>query len=207
MKEKKLVFAVGINDADYPVTRNEEIEGKLKQVWICPFYVKWRSMIGRCYSKKLMKFRPTYDGCQTVPEWHYFMTFRAWMVQQDWQGKDLDKDLLFPGNKIYGPDTCVFISRALNNFINDRPGSRSKYPVGVTFQKQSGKFESRCSNGNTKTYFYLGAFDTPEEAHQAWLDKKIEMAYHLGSQHKDSRVLDSLVDRYKNYHKYFGELN
>lgn len=47
----KLVQGVGVNDADYPVTKEEVINGKRKYVWVCPYYARWRSLLGRCYSK------------------------------------------------------------------------------------------------------------------------------------------------------------
>ena len=46
MKNRKLVCGVGINDADYVVTKQETIgyvDGKQKQklIWRCPFYKTW----------------------------------------------------------------------------------------------------------------------------------------------------------------------
>ena len=50
---RKLVFGVGINDADYAVTEYEttEVNGVRKQkfVWGCPYYLTWKGMLRRCY--------------------------------------------------------------------------------------------------------------------------------------------------------------
>lgn len=51
MKEKKLVFGVGINDADYNVYKTGIVDGKQTVLWICPFYRKWKDMMMRCYSE------------------------------------------------------------------------------------------------------------------------------------------------------------
>ena len=68
MKSKKLVYGVGINDADYVVKKFETIgyvNGKIKRklVWICPYYSAWTSMLVRCYSTKYQDRCPTYKGC------------------------------------------------------------------------------------------------------------------------------------------------
>lgn len=96
-KKSKLVYGVGINDADYNVYEYKTTQGHQTIIWRCPFYVKWTSMLKRCYSQKFKNKSPTYKDCKTVSEWHYFMTFRAWMIQQDWKAcrvKQYDVDLL-----------------------------------------------------------------------------------------------------------------
>lgn len=110
MKQKKLIYGVGINDAGYAVMKREEagyVDGKRKRklVWACPYFRAWSSMLSRCYSTKWHERYPTYKGCTVSKEWHTFSNFRAWMVTQDWEGKSLDKDLLIEGNKIYSADT------------------------------------------------------------------------------------------------------
>lgn len=201
----KLVYGVGINNADYEVRNFQLINGKYKMIYSCPFYEKWKSVLSRCYSKKSLKKNPTYKGCHTVPEWHYFMTFRAWMIEQDWQGKELDKDLLFPGNKIYGPDTCVFVSHAVNNFLLDSAGKRGDLPLGATFHKSTGKFQSQCWSVESLKQEYLGLYETAEEAHQKWLSFKKEQAILLASKQTDIRVAAALIDRYKHYSQNQGD--
>lgn len=62
----KLVYGVGINDADYVVQRKETIEvngvRKRRLVWVCPYYQVWRTMLRRCYSTKYHDRQPTYKG-------------------------------------------------------------------------------------------------------------------------------------------------
>lgn len=200
-KKSKLIFGVGINDANYDVTVHE---GR-KITWICPIYIKQRGMLERCYCDKFKVNHKSYTGCSVVPIWHSFMSFREWVLTQDWQGKELDKDILFPKNKIYSPDTCVFIEQKLNCFITDSLATRGLYPIGVDFHKASGRFRSRCLSVVTGKSKFLGYFSGPQEAHEAWLAYKLQQAHILAAEQSDPRVAAALIDRYENYSKYFDQ--
>ena len=136
----KLVYGVGINDADYVVKEWETIgyvKGKRKQkiVWECPYYRVWVNMLKRCYSTKYKEIRPTYEGCVVSDEWLTFSNFKSWMDCQDWEGKQLDKDILFERNKIYSADTCVFVTPMVNSFTTDSGAARGEWMIGVNWYK------------------------------------------------------------------------
>lgn len=194
-KKNKLVCGVGINDADYVV--QPEINGKRIT---CPFYRVWQDMLKRCYSKKLQAKYPTYIGCIVCDEWLTFSNFKSWMETQDWVGKQLDKDLLVVGNKIYAPETCVFVARMTNTFILDHGADRGEWPIGVTFDKWVGKFRAQCSNpfGNTAYEIrgYISYFNCPNAAHLAWKKRKHELALQLADLQTDERVAKALRERY-----------
>ena len=200
---QKLVHGVGINDADYVVQKWETIEvnGKQKQklVWYCPYHRTWADMLKRCYSDKLQEERPTYKGCSVSEEWKIFSNFKAWMEKQDWEGMQLDKDLLFEGNKVYSAETCVFVTRAVNMFTIDRGASRGEWSIGVYWDKGVGKFISKCSNPFTKKQEYLGTFTCELDAHQTWIKRKLEIAHLLAAEQADERVAKALISRYTNY--------
>lgn len=201
---RKLVCGVGINDADYVIQKGETIkciDGKIKQklIWVCPFYRVWHSMLNRCYSSKYQERRPTYKGCSVSEEWLTFSNFRAWMVTQDWDGKQLDKDLLFEGNKIYSPDTCVFVSGMVNNFTIDSGASKGDLMIGVYWHKSTNKFRSKCCNPFINKQEHLGYFDSEQDAHNAWLNRKLELAKELAAIQTDERVAKALIARYTNY--------
>ena len=204
MKPKKLVCGVGINDADYVVQKNEEIgyvDGKRKQkpVWVCPYYRVWINMLNRCYSAKRQEIQPTYKGCTVSEDWLTFSNFKAWMGKQEWEGKHLDKDLLFEGNKVYSAENCVFVTQTVNSFTTDSGAARGAWLIGVSWNKRACKFQSNCKNPFTNKKEHLGHFTTELEAHEAWLKRKLELARLLASEQTDIRVSRALVDRYTNY--------
>lgn len=201
---KKLVCGVGTNDANYVVqikTENGYVLGKRKRkiVWRCPFYNIWVQMLVRGYDEKFKLKRPTYKDVTVCEEWWLFSTFKSWMGLQDWEGKQLDKDLLIPGNKVYSPNTCVFVSGQVNNFLTDSEAARGDYKIGVSLQKDCGKFRATCKNPFDKTDSYIGLFNTEESAYLAWLGKKREYAKCLSMLQTDKRVAEALVSYYDNY--------
>ena len=199
----KLVHGVGINDADYAVTKRETIEvnGKQKQkiVWVCPYYSVWASTLNRCYSLKYQERQPTYIGCSVSEEWLTFSNFRRWMESQDWECKQLDKDLLLEGNKVYSAETCVFVTQTVNKFTIDRGNDRGECLIGVNWNKENSKFRSRCRNPFTKKSEHLGYFTCQVEAHQEWLKRKLELATLLAAEQTDESVAKALIERYTNY--------
>lgn len=157
----KLVFGIGINDATYPTQRKDP-------VWICPYYKTWKSMLGRCYYESL-HYTPYYQGCTVSEDWLTFSNFKSWMEGQPWENCQLDKDILFEGNKEYSAQTCCFVPRNINILLTDREGARGSYPIGVYYREKHNKFTA--SVRDTKSV-HLGTYNTAEEAHQAWKKAK-----------------------------------
>jgi len=193
---KKLVIGVGINDSETPVLRAQNG----KAVWLCQFYLSWRRMLERCYSSEYLLKKPTYSGCSVAPEWLTFSVFREWMQRHDWEGKHLDKDIIFPGNKVYSPETCVFVSPALNAFLNENGRSRGQWPLGVYWHKQLSKFTAQCSNPFTGKKEYLGMFICPNEAHEEWRKRKREHANRYADMQTDARIARGLRARFEAGH-------
>jgi hypothetical protein len=169
---RTLVLGVGINDADY--ITNIIINGKMI---MCPYYIKWVNILVRCYSTPLHKKYPTYKGCTICDKWLTFSNFRVWMVEQNWQGLELDKDIKIKGNKVYSPDACLFVPRALNGLLNNSAKSRGRHPVGVCFYRRSGKFQANISYNGKRTH--LGRFSTPSEASERYQQARKEKIQRL----------------------------
>lgn len=187
----KLIHGVGTNDADYKVTWHEG--GKECR---CSFYRVWSGMLERCYSKKSLERRPSYAGCSVAEEWHLFSNFKKWMEAQDWHGKELDKDILFKGNKVYSPERCVFIDGLTNTFTLDNAARRGDMPIGACYDKSKGAIFASCSNPFTDKYEKLGRFESSEAAHKAWKKRKHELACQLADLQTDERVAEALRLRY-----------
>lgn len=190
-----IVCGVGINDSNYIVQIRETIgydaNGKRirKLIWQCPFYSRWSSMLDRCYSGRY----PSYKDCVVCEDWKFFTKFKIWMENQDWQNKELDKDLLFVNNKIYGPDTCVFINKNVNIFMTDRKAKRGQYPLGVC--KNGNGYVALCNQLNG-IQVNLGTFKNPEMAHEAWRKEKLRLAKILALEQVDYRISTALINRY-----------
>ena len=190
MKKKKLVCGFGVNDADYSIA--PRVNGKQQ---LCPFYTTWTNMLKRCYYPIEQTKKPTYIDCSVVSEWHSLMAFKRWMETLDWRGNELDKDVLCLGNKIYGPDTCCFVSHAVNSLLTDREAARGNYPQGVYLDKQRQKFHAQIKiNGSAK---HLGRFTSPKDAHNAYCKAKSEyIAQHALAQ-SDPRIRSGLLKHAK----------
>jgi len=183
---RKLVYGIGINDSDYYI--NPIIDGKRV---ICPYYTKWHSMMTRCYDPKYHIEKPTYIDCTVDKEWHSFMSFRKWMMSQDWVNKHLDKDLLFPGNKIYSKDTCCFVDENINTLLLDCGASRGSYPIGVSLRKSTGKYIAQISDSGKKKY--LGDFYTFEEANKEYRLAKSKLVLRDSKDINDKSIKEALI--------------
>lgn len=188
--QRKHVYGIGLNDADYAV--RPVVNGvKLMD----PAYRAWANMLVRAYNPKFHEKHQTYSDVTVCKKWHSFSEFRAWWLLRSVEGFSPDKDLLVVGNREYGPDTCVYVPRWLNNFTEDRGALRGEFPIGVSFCNQTGKYRSNCRNTITGKQHTIGRFSTPEAAHDAWLNYKLELAAHLKPEMDaiDQRIYPNVV--------------
>ena len=171
-----LVYGVGINDRSVATTLNGKITKE---------YTLWHDMLKRCYSKPYLEDRPTYIGCSVSDNFKYYHLFHVWCQTQigfNNTGYQLDKDLLIKGNKLYSEDTCVFIPKELNALLIKTAACRGLLPIGVN--KQGSKFLARCNLVGKR--IYLGVFDTPELAFQAYKTFKEAHIKEQAELYKDS---------------------
>lgn len=130
-------------------------------------YKAWSSMMQRCYDLKRHKDRPTYKGCKVVEEWHNFQVFAKWYndnyYEVEGQKMCLDKDIIIKGNKIYSPETCIFVPKSINSLIVKNDSVRGNYPIGISLHKATKKYQAKCKNSFGKD-IYIGIFGTLEEA-------------------------------------------
>lgn len=184
--KRKLIFGVGINDAEYNI-----IQQKDGRNITCPYYSVWVGMFIRCYSEKYKARQPTYISCSVAKEWHYFSAFKQWMIAQDWKNKHLDKDIINIENKTYSPDACVFVPQPVNNLVAYTQLSRGGYPTGVSFNRRRNKFSSECCvNGKKK---FLGRFATSRKASEAYKITKSAEINRIALLQSDVRIKDGLT--------------
>lgn len=171
----KLLKGFGINDADYKTSWRED--GKKKK---CPFAMTWENLIARIYCEQGLRDNPSYRGCTIDSRWAYFMNFKGWMEAQNWKGRQLDKDIITPGNRIYSPENCVFIPGYVNSLFNSH-GLRDKHlPLGVTYVNKTPDMVNELKNPFSArirvfgTLTRLGTYPSSSEAHRAWQVAKID---------------------------------
>lgn len=167
-----------------------------------PQYKTWISMLTRCNSKSFQDKQPTYRGCRVAPEWLCFQTFAQWydknFYQIEGQKMHLDKDILVKGNKLYSPDTCVFVPQLFNMMFVKRQNSRGSLPIGVKLNtNNTKKFEVQGRN-NTGKRMYLGYYDTVEKAFEAYKVFKEQTIKDTAEEYKD-RIPSNLYSAMLNY--------
>jgi hypothetical protein len=181
--KRKIVCGFGVNDSDY--VTNPIVNGKRN---LCPFYSVWINMIRRCYSNKSHK---SYENVYVDEEWKYFSKFKSWMENQDWQGKHLDKDILFPGNKIYCSEKCIFVSQKVNKLLLKNNETMKNLPLGVCYNKKRNSYMSYYSY-NSKL-INLGWYNNPIDAHKKFQLKKSEYIIEVANEQSDERLKSSLI--------------
>lgn len=159
-------------------------EGKYKSVDSKKFtkvYRAWHDMIRRCYDPKFHKKCPTYIECEVCDEWLNFQTFAEWFENNYYEIEGekmaLDKDILVKGNKVYSPNTCIFVPQNINKLFTKRDESRGNFPIGVCYDKRYKKYKVQCKNKG------LGYYDTPEEAFEAYKTFKEDYIKQIADQY------------------------
>ena len=195
---EKRYYGIGyLGEGKYKSREN----GKITRV-----YRVWHNMLTRCYNEKYHEKQPTYIGCEAYEEWHNFQNFGDWYYENYYEVEGermaLDKDILVKGNKIYSPDTCIFVPHRINLLFVKRDKVRGKYPIGVYYSKQYKKFTSQCSfynfEENKKKQMNLGCYDTPEEAFKIYKYYKENYIKYVAEHYKD-QIPDKLYDAMYNY--------
>lgn len=63
-------------------------------------------------------------------------------------------------------------------------------------RKGTGKYEAHCNNPITGVREYLGVFIDSQQAHEAWRERKHEIACEVANLQIDERVANALRVRY-----------
>lgn len=151
-------------------------------------YIIWHSMMDRCYNPRSLKRIATYKDAEVCKEWLNFANFREWLDKNyyeiEGQRMELDKDILVKRNKLYSPDTCVFVPHNINTLFIKKDANRGKYPIGVSCYKRNGLFRAYCNDEYNK------------QTHLGYYNSEIE-AFNSYKKYKEN-VIKKVADRYKN---------
>lgn len=185
-----LVYGVGVNDRSRPAYINNKATKE---------YDHWVGMLERCFGKnKHISLRETYLNCNCSDGFKSYSHFYDWCQTQigfDQNGWQLDKDILFFGNKFYSEDNCVFVPSEVNNFIQMRNKLNTSGYYGTSYHKASKKYAAQISfNGKRK---HLGLFENPKDAEKYYFLVKYKMAVELCNKYSgvlDDRVLKAIPE-------------
>lgn len=188
----KLVAGVGINDVDIPT----KING-IHQT----FYVKWNSMLKRCY-----KGNPLYEGVSVCDRWKHLSNFKNWhdkhYYEIPYERIILDKDIV-GDSTLYSPENCCYVPSKMNSFWNSCDLSGVVYDANRSGTK---KWRSRVSNPLGKDYQSLHR--NKDEAMSARNKYKIELCEEIASYYEEylpSSVLNIFIIKTKE--KYNNDIN
>lgn len=134
-------------------------------------YKAWQGMLERVYSEKFSERHPTYKGCSVSLDWLNFQNFADWFYSQDFlHDWELDKDILFYGNKRYSAETCCLIPKQINTLLGVKRHLSRELPEGVYLNSCGKKYSAAVSFRGSKVH--LGTFSCKEEAHLAFKSEK-----------------------------------
>ena len=176
------VFGIGTTGLE-PI-RDEQ--GELLSSYVC-----WKSMLQRCYSAKFQEKHQTYKTCSVCDDWLYYPNFKKWYDTNYYEinnkTSQIDKDILIKGNKVYSPDTCVFVPDFINKLFVKKQNDRGAFPIGVYYNKKDKKYRAQLSvfKDGKKTIKYLGNFDTVNEAFKVYKRAKEDYIKEVADEYKD----------------------
>lgn len=159
-------------------------------------YNVWKNMILRCYNEENQKLHPTYSDCYVCKEWHNFSVFEQWYNENFIDDFYLDKDILFKGNKEYAPEKCCFVPNEINVLFTKRQNCRGLLPIGVVYTESKKKYKVSFSRDGKR--FYVGCYDTPEEAFQAYKKAKEDWIKEVANKWKD-KLKPNVYEALMNY--------
>lgn len=159
---KKLVAGVGVNDSTFAT--QAKIGGKSYKHRA---YDAWREMLRRCYDSSVCMQYPKYKNTEVCQEWLSFKSFYSWWKSKYIEGYQLDKDLLIENNKIYSPETCLYVPNYLNNFLSNCEN------INCSFIESISKYRVQVSCfGKNK---FIGNYERKEDAIHNWKLAKLKV--------------------------------
>ena len=186
-------------------------QGKYLAVNYKKAYNHWRKMLQRCYDPYYINKHLSYTDCFVCEEWHCFQNFAKWYVENIYNCNneimDLDKDILIKGNKIYSPETCVFVPQRINKLIVNQETKRGEYPVGVSLRSDKIALCAVCGIGLNGKHInkHLGSFSLNRPFQAFYTYKKFKENYikQVADEYKDLIP----IELYEALYRYEVEIN
>ena len=162
-----------------------------------PEYKLWKAVLNRCYGANNKK-NPCYRGCKVCDEWLIFQNFAEWYNENyysiDGENIHLDKDILIKGNKIYSPETCIFVPQRINALFVKNKDYRNGTVIGV--MKNRNRYVANIfMEGKAVS---LGRYKTEIEAFNHYKKVKEQYIKQIADEYKD-KIPQKLYDAMYNY--------
>ena len=145
------------------------------------YYNTWHDMIRRCYNEGTKDKFPAYYGiCKVCNQWLNMQIFSEWFEENKYECGErlhIDKDILYPGNKIYSPDTCILVPQRINLLFMNKPNKRG-LPNGIS-QKSNGSYSVKYAGMD------YGTRKTLEDAFELYSEKKKESIINAANDYKE----------------------
>lgn len=145
------------------------VDGKLTKQ-----YDEWKSFLQRSNDEEYKIKEPTYKDTYTNEYFYNFQNYCDWREQNyyeiEGEKMQLDKDILYKGNKEYAPDKCIFVPQRINNLFTKSDAKRGTLPIGVTYDKEKSTYKAQLNTLNG--HRHLGYYNSPEQAFQAYKQAK-----------------------------------
>ncbi|WP_417669375.1 hypothetical protein [Pseudoalteromonas tetraodonis] len=130
-------------------------------------YTRWAHMLQRCYSG--YSCCSSYSECTVCDEWHNFQNFADWHCEnypKDGGKYEIDKDIKNPGNKVYGPEACLFVTRKENASAANAKTYRLKSPDGDI--KVIYNLKNFCRDTNLNHRHLCEVSNGKRKTHKGW---------------------------------------
>lgn len=156
-------------------------------------YSRWSNMLKRCYSKEFHKENKSYIGCYVCDEWLNYQNFAKWFYDNYVEEYHLDKDLKIYGNKLYSPDTCIFVPRSINNFFWKK--KYKELPNGVV----------KAGVGYSSSIKYKIRYLINDAMNDYWNDKHHATKMLIDKNYKFKMIIENYFENYFNEYYSTGE--
>lgn len=168
-----LVHGFGVNDLDYISTIIVKVDGRQILLYRCKVFRAWEKILLRAYSLKWKEEHPTYKDVSISSEFLSAGYFSLWMSTQITtefgETLHLDKDILYPGNKIYGERYCCFVPQFLNKSLNICEQLSGDLPKGVrSYTLKDGETRYSWQVEAASGKLGKGGLTCRWEAHKEW---------------------------------------
>lgn len=200
MEKEKSIITPTVHGIGYLGKGNYKSRVLINGVWEKEkAYQCWGNMLMRCYNQNYQKLHPSYIGFVVCDEWHNFQNFAEWYNQNYYEAKnermELDKDILIKGNKVYSPNTCIFVPHKINNLINSKVNKKTLIGVRFCIRATNNPYCAIVRDG--KKIFFCEYHKTEQDAFYAYKSAKENYIKFVADEYKNiipKKLYDALYD-------------